>query len=143
VVPPLYLGTDVAHSPDALRDLGFAGDEQIVGMDFPANSVRSLYADETLFAATVRHQVEMLAERGWRMIALVSGHGGENQVEALTRIAGEITAAGGASVLYCRAWLDTSGLPAGHSGGGHADDGDIADDAPAPGERGTRSVADK
>ena len=119
VMPPLYLGTDVVRSPEMLRSIGFEGHEHIVGMDFPGNSVRSLYADADVFERTVRHYVELLARQEYRIIAIVNGHGGENQIPALRAL--EEMQVAPARVLYCQAWLDPEGLPEGQSGGGHAD----------------------
>lgn len=121
VMPPLYMGTDMVRTATMLRTLGFEGDEHIVGMDFPANTVRSVYLDEGVFLSALRHLIELLADRSWRVIALASGHGGVNQVARLRRLAPELTAATGARVLYCQAWLEPDGLPEGQSGGGHSD----------------------
>ena len=46
VHPTLFIGTERERAPELLRDLGFEGDEWIVGMDFPGNSLPSLYSPE-------------------------------------------------------------------------------------------------
>lgn len=43
VFPPLYIGTESLRLPESLKRLGFRGDEEIKGMDFPANTVKSCY----------------------------------------------------------------------------------------------------
>ena len=58
VHPTLFIGTERERAPELLRDLGFNGDEWIVGMDFPANSMRSYYYAEDAFAMLVRLTLE-------------------------------------------------------------------------------------
>ena len=65
VMPPLYIGTETPRSPETLRKLGFLGDERIVGMDFPQNSVASFYWPPDLFEAIIRQQAQMLIEMGF------------------------------------------------------------------------------
>jgi creatinine amidohydrolase len=100
VHPCLYLGTERERDPDTLRKLGFTGTEWIVGMDFPANSLPSLYLPEEVLAITVRHQIYLLGNVGFRHVVIVNGHGGRNHVAALKRIAAEISAEGRCRVHY-------------------------------------------
>jgi len=46
-----------------LRDLGFKGDEWIIGMDFPANSMKSLYSMEDVFALVIRARLELVIDQ--------------------------------------------------------------------------------
>jgi creatinine amidohydrolase len=100
VHPTLYLGTERERSPELLRDLGFSGEEWIVGMDFPANIERSYYYAEDAFAIMVRFTLEQLAAHGYRLIVIVNGHGATNQIQHLQRLAAEFSQRGPAKVLY-------------------------------------------
>lgn len=100
VHPTLYLGTERERSPELLRDIGFNGDEWIVGMDFPGNSLRSFYYPEDAFAVTVRFTLEQLAAHGFKLIVLLNGHGATNQVAQLQRLAAEFSQRGPARALY-------------------------------------------
>jgi creatinine amidohydrolase len=100
VHPTLYIGTERERSPELLRDIGFSGDEWIVGMDFPANSERSYYYEEDAFAIMIRFTLEQLAAHGYRLIVIVNGHGATNQIQHLQRLAAEFSQRGPAKVLY-------------------------------------------
>src|SRR5512133_284756 len=100
VYPVLFWGTEREFSPDLLRDLGFSGDEWIVGMDFPANSVRSFYSSEELFSLVVRGVLESLIAHNYRMIVVVNGHGATGQIYHLQRLVAELNARGPARLLY-------------------------------------------
>jgi len=99
VHPTVYWGTERERPPSLLRDLGFAGDEWIVGMDFPGNPVRSYYYPEETLGLIVRFMLEALAAQGYRVIVLVNGHGALNQVAVLQRLAAEFTERGPAHIL--------------------------------------------
>ena len=100
VHPCLFLGTERERDPDTLRKLGFDGTEWIVGMDFPANSLPSLYLPEEVLAIAVRHQIYLLRNMGFRHVVVVNGHGGRNHVAALKRLCAEISAEGRCQVHY-------------------------------------------
>lgn len=100
VHPTLYIGTERERSPELLRDLGFSGEEWIVGMDFPANNERSYYYAEDAFSIIVRFTLEQLMAHGYRLVVLVNGHGATNQIHQLQRLAAEFTQRGPAKVLY-------------------------------------------
>src|SRR5215213_9580189 len=78
VMPTLYWGSERERNPQTLQQLGFKGDEWIVGMDFPANSMKSLYSMEDVFALVMRARIELLIAQGYKLIALVNGHGAAN-----------------------------------------------------------------
>lgn len=118
VLPPFFWGSERENSPDGLRSIGFKGDEWIVGMDFPANSLKSLYAREEFFALLVRETLTLLIEQGYRLIVIVNGHGGENHIKALDRLSAELTARGPACVRTFIAWAS----PGDVLDVGHADD---------------------
>ena len=100
VHPTLFIGTERERSAELLSDIGFKGDEWIVGMDFPANSERSFYYSEDAFAVMVRYTLEQLVAHDYRLIVLVNGHGATNQIQQLQRLAIEFTRRGPAKVLY-------------------------------------------
>ena len=100
VHPTLYIGTERERAPELLRDLGFNGDEWIVGMDFPANSVRSYYYSEDAFALLVRFTLEQLVAQQYALIVIVNGHGATNQIYQLQRLAAEFSQRGPAKVIY-------------------------------------------
>ncbi len=100
VHPTLYIGTERERPDTLLRDIGFNGDEWIVGMDFPANMESSYYYGEDVFALSVRFTLEQLILHEYRMVVLVNGHGATNQIQQLQRLASEYTQRGPAKVLY-------------------------------------------
>jgi creatinine amidohydrolase len=92
VFPPYFLGTDTvrpADGPQSVRALGFAGDERIVGMDLPDNTVKSLYIEEGAFAVIIREIVRLIKQDPYRLVVIVNGHGAPNQVRTLRRLASE------------------------------------------------------
>lgn len=100
VLPTFYWGTERERSPQMLRNIGFNGDEWIVGMDFPANPMPSLYAAEDAFGAAVREYLNLLVQQGYKLIVIINGHGGENHIAALMRLAKEFTAKTDSTVIY-------------------------------------------
>src|SRR5207253_1354173 len=98
VVPALFAGTETVVLPGTgaqeLGALGFQGDERIVGMDFPGNSVKSLYFEESAFGIAVRAVVRGLKQIPVRLIVLLNGHGAVNHQQVLARIAHEESASG-------------------------------------------------
>ena len=91
VVPTLYLGTERERRPDMLEAIGFARDDYVVGMDFPANSLPSYYFPEEVLAITVRAYLDLLIRQGYKLVVLMNGHGAENHLVALQRLAIEYT----------------------------------------------------
>lgn len=100
VHPALYIGTERERSSETLQDLGFKGNEWIVGMDFPTNTERSYYYVEDAFSMMVRFALEQLTTRGYRLAVIVNGHGATNQIQQLQRLAVEFTQRGSCKVLY-------------------------------------------
>ncbi len=89
VFPTLFWGTERERDPQSLGLLGFAPDEYIVGMDFPANSVPSGYCAEDVFGVVVREQLRVMQRMGYRLALIISGHGASNHMQALERLAVE------------------------------------------------------
>jgi len=117
VLPACYCGTDCACTPQQLRDLGFSGDEWIVGMDFPRNALKSLYFHEEVFALVLREWLRLLVGVGYRLIVVINGHGGENHIAVIERLSREFTATGGGvRVVPFFAWAPGDGaLDVGHA----------------------------
>jgi len=93
VLPTLFVGTERERSPEMLRNIGFAGDEHVEGMDFPQCTLKSLYFREEVFAGLLRDYLAMLID-GWqfRRIVIVNGHGGENHIAVIQRLLTEYNA---------------------------------------------------
>jgi creatinine amidohydrolase len=106
VLPTFFWGSERERQPQQLRSLGFQGDEWIVGMDFPANSLKSLYCREEFLALLVREVLELLVRQGYRLIVIVNGHGASNHLAVLDRLSAEYTARGPARVLTIFAWAE-------------------------------------
>jgi creatinine amidohydrolase len=122
VLPTFFMGTETVRLPgtgaEELGALGLGDDVRVVGMDLPANSVKSLYFEEGAFAVTVRELVRGLKNDAWRLIVLVNGHGAVNHLRTLERIAREETLLPETRVLSLMAW--TAPKPP-SQGPGHAD----------------------
>lgn len=115
-LPPLYIGTEQPRTPDMLKKVGFSGSEQVVGMDFPANTMKSMYWPEELFSAIIRQQAQFLVELGFRTVVLVNGHGADNQIAALERIAALLTEETHALVINQLILTEDCGVGVGHAG---------------------------
>ncbi|MCD6221338.1 creatininase family protein [bacterium] len=87
VLPTLFIGTERERSEDMLKNIGFKEDEYIVGMDFPGNSLKSLYFKEEVFALVLRDYLRLLIDE-WKFknIVIVNGHGGENHLAVIDRL---------------------------------------------------------
>lgn len=122
VLPTLYAGSASivpAHGrAHTLGAMGLPEDARVVGMDFPANSMRSLYFDDSVFALTVREFVRSLDHNEYRVIALVNGHAAGLHVAALQRVAAEESRPPELTVLYHGTWSPPQ--PERPPGGGHA-----------------------
>jgi creatinine amidohydrolase len=107
VLPAYFLGTETVRAtdgPQSLRTLGFAGDERIVGMDFPGNPVKSLYIEEGTFAVIIREIIRLLKQEPYRLVLIVNGHGAVNHQRALRRLAAEESDPPRVRVVYETAW---------------------------------------
>jgi creatinine amidohydrolase len=92
VAPTLFMGTERNDSRQMLQNLAVPHDENsyIVGMDFPANTLPSLYAHEEVFAVAVREHLRLLVKMGFRLIVIINGHGAAGQVNTLHRLCEDI-----------------------------------------------------
>jgi creatinine amidohydrolase len=123
VLPPLFLGTERERSPQMLKSIGFRGDEYIVGMDFPGLPMHSLYCPEEVLAITVRWWLEALVAHGYRTIVLLNGHGADNQITTLQRLATEFCGTTSARILLL---MPTPRTPGDYFNGSHATRGETA-----------------
>ena len=116
VMPPLYIGTETRRSTEILRKLGFSGDEDITGMDFPENSIKSFYWPPEMFEEIVRTQTEFLVRMGFRQIVWINGHGADAQLEILNRVCKEYSAVSHRSVTTFMTLSPDCGVGIGHAG---------------------------
>lgn len=89
VFPTQFLGTENYRSPEELRAIGFSGDESVVGVDFPRNTVKSLYLPNDLFRELVKTIVLYLKSLSFHRIILLNGHGAGMQIRTLSTLAQE------------------------------------------------------
>jgi creatinine amidohydrolase len=121
--PTLFWGTERERRPDQLLSLGFEPDRYIVGMEFPANSLPSCYCPEEVLAILVREVVREAGRIGARLVVIINGHGAENHIAMLRRLAVEITNTTGPRV-HVRISAPQETIDAGS--GGHADAGETS-----------------
>ena len=92
VLPTLWCGTsrkkDVADLEKQQFDIATT---PIVGMDYPSVTVKSFYAREEVFAAVIRDYLRMLVEHQYRLIVIVTGHGGDGIYDVMERLCDEIS----------------------------------------------------
>ena len=117
VLPTVYFGTERERDPQTLAHLGFSDDPWIVGMDFPANALPSMYASEELFALMLREHLRLTAAMGFKIAVLISGHGATNQLETMHRIATDVSATTDLQVIAALAFTanEAGVLAVGHA----------------------------
>lgn len=93
VMPTVFIGTERERPAYILKAKGFEDAEKqyIVGMDVPANPMKSLYAREDIFALIIREHLRLLVQQGYKLIVVVNGHGAWGQKDTLQRLAVEFT----------------------------------------------------
>lgn len=123
VLPPFFWGTERERPAQMKADLGFEPDQYIVGMDFPANILPSLYCREEFLAMWLRELLELLIRQQYKLIVLVNGHGARNHLDTLQRLAVEFSARSTAHVLLTTAWPSKGDLD---TFTGHADAGETS-----------------
>lgn len=116
VYPPLYIGTEKPRSLEMVKQLGFTENEHIIGMDFPKNTITSMYWPPELFEAVVRQHIEFLYQMEYKVIVLMNGHGADNQVEILSRLSEEYTEKWKIQVIMIVTLFDDCGEGIGHAG---------------------------
>jgi creatinine amidohydrolase/Fe(II)-dependent formamide hydrolase-like protein len=113
----VHAGTDREREPWQNESLGFAPDAWFVGMDFPTARWKSHYAPEHIFAIVLANDIEGLLAQGYRVVAIVNGHGAVNHQQTIQRLCAHYTHASGAVVTTDLAFpgdLDVAKL-AGHA----------------------------
>lgn len=105
VFPTMYMGTEREREPELLDWLGLDENDWIVGMDFPANTLPSMYAREDIFAINVRENLRLMSGYGLRLIVIVTGHAATNQLETLRRVAAEFNAEHDTQVLVALSFV--------------------------------------
>ena len=123
VLPPLALGTETFLSEQRVKERGFKGSERIIGMDFPAFPLPSLYNEESAFGVIVRDLVIALKRQMYKVIAIVNGHGGRYHMVALDRIAWETSEPPEVQVMHIYSLNIKIG---GERQGGHAEKGETS-----------------
>lgn len=113
VMPTLFVGTERERPASILRDKGFENPEQMYvwGMDVPANSMKSFYAREDLFAVMVREQLRLLVQQQYRLIVIVNGHGAWGQRAQLERLSIEFSHETPSKVIVGFPNIDRPGQP--------------------------------
>jgi len=91
VHPTVHAGTDGAREPWMLESLGLPRDSRVVGMDFPTARWKSHYAPEQVFAQVLANEIEGLVAQGYRVVAVVNGHGAASQQETIRRLCAHYT----------------------------------------------------
>lgn len=92
ILPTLFWGTERERDPQMLDWLGLDPHSYVVGMDFPANILPSMYCSEEILGLLVREQLRLVGRMGFRLAVLVTGHAATNQIQVLERLAAEFTA---------------------------------------------------
>jgi len=108
VLPTLYWGTERERDPEMLDWLGLDPHSYVVGMDFPANDLSSLYCSEEVFALLVREQLRLAVRIGFHLVVMVTGHAATNQIEVLKRLAVEFSAESPATVIMVLPFVTNS-----------------------------------
>lgn len=116
VMPPLYIGTESQRSPETLKKIGFSGQEQIVGMDFPKNTIKSMYWPEDLFRAIIKQHITFLCNMGFRTVIIVNGHGSDNQIRVLSELAESLSAESSSRIIAQFIIFNDCGIGVGHAG---------------------------
>jgi creatinine amidohydrolase len=98
VFPTVHAGTDREREPWQNESLGFPGETWFVGMDFPTARWKSHYAPEHVFAIVLANDIEGLLAQGYRVVAIVNGHGATNHQQTIQRLCAHYSHAAGAVV---------------------------------------------
>lgn len=114
ILPPLYIGTETKRSKEQLLNLGFSGNENIIGVDFPSNTIASMYFPPKIFCDVVSFETLYLKSIGFRKIIIVNGHGANIQISILNEIA-EKYSDENTEVVNFLCFLDDSPFDLGHA----------------------------
>ena len=116
VLPTFFWGTERERSPEMVDAFCFDRQDYIVGMDFPANALQSLYCREEFLVLMLRELLGMLVNLEYRLIVIVNGHGATNHIGTLERLSREYTASSPARVMVASAWAEENLPQSAHAG---------------------------
>lgn len=118
IMPTLFCGTERDVPSETLNSLGFKDTKQyIVGMDYPANTMKSFYAREDVFAVIMRDYLRILSMQGYKLIVLVNGHAASGQMGTLERLIREFRGESSSRVIQ---FLSLIGMESDEKDLGHA-----------------------
>ncbi|HTL52949.1 MAG TPA: creatininase family protein [Planctomycetota bacterium] len=109
VWPTQYWGTERDRRPETNKSLGFPVDQYVVGMDFPAHFLPSLYCPEEVFGILLRDLLRQVITLGAKAAILVNGHGAENHIAVFRRLEREFNATSSLKVLFRYALMGVEG----------------------------------
>ena len=89
VLPTLFMGTFGRLTREQVCDHGFQGDEDIKGMDYPANTIPSMYYREDVMMAMLRETIRLMDEQEYRVICIVNCHGPFTHMHVIDEIVEE------------------------------------------------------
>lgn len=106
VLPTLFLGSDCPRSEEQLRNIGFSNTTQhIIGMDFPDNTLKSLYMGADVVSIVIKEHLRLLVRQGYKLIVLLSAHGAQTQGILIDEICKEFTDTTGSKVINGLKWM--------------------------------------
>lgn len=116
VFPPAYVGTETKRTPETLKKLGFNGDEDIIGMDFPDNEFKSMYWPVELFRQYVECQLDMICKMGFKNIVIMNGHGADAQIRIIKETVRSVNEKYQVKAEAILTLFDDCGYGVGHAG---------------------------
>lgn len=104
IMPTCFMGCDSELEPEMKAQIMKQSDKYDentywLGMDLPDNSVKSFYVRDEVMGIVIREQVRMMVEHGYKLIVLMSTHGGRAHREISKKIARETTEQTDATVI--------------------------------------------
>ncbi len=105
VWPTLYFGAATLRSPEQSRKLyGLEGDHWVWSVDLPNNIIPSAFCSDDMLAMIVREAVREASQMGAKLVIIISGHGAGAHMQALERVALEVSADTETRVKVRGAW---------------------------------------
>ncbi len=89
VYPPIFCGTECKRSPESLKKLGLPEKDNVWGMDFPSNTIKSQYWKSSAFKELIDNYIVLTVNMGFKRIILLNGHGSYAQKSILNELAEE------------------------------------------------------
>lgn len=114
VLPTLFMGTFERLTVKQMQDHGFSGTEDIKGMDYPCNTIPSMYYREDVMMAVLRDTIRLLDMQEYKIVCIVNCHGPFAHMHVLREIAEECNhACKNAKVIIATA-AGSAGIQGGH-----------------------------